>query len=458
MVPVLLVDDGELDEVAARLRDIGIEFQHLRGKDVVEPVPLPRDLLITTVRRALALVTTGIPPQPDRPPFQLAVAIGKDNVGRSSLRRAGFDFLVRIPMQPDALALLLGQFVYRGGEKREGERVPLGLEVSYRAGLLRRRGVLLEISNGGCRLLCRSAPKPGSHITLSIPLPSSGGSIALRGSVLRATRATRPGADGESLVAVRFEAVDSEAGEGLSKLLAEHSVGPSLARPPQERAPAQEPAIPEAAAVPEASSAAELPAPEAEAAPAQAASDEGVASAAQESAVAGPETPEESALEPPQEAGAGCEASCGGDGEAESQEEGRGADLRGTPRKAYPKRIITLEQNATRVVLGRDLSLGGMRIGPQPGMAPGLRLSLALHGEALGRPLVLTATVVRHDGDQGVALQFDPLDPRASERLAKLVADLPAIESLREDEDGSPGAVLTQILPSPSSGDDLPGF
>ena len=48
---ILLVDDGELDEVARVLDEQGVAYERLRGGRIPDEVAPPRDLLIVTPRR-----------------------------------------------------------------------------------------------------------------------------------------------------------------------------------------------------------------------------------------------------------------------------------------------------------------------------------------------------------------------------------------------------------------------
>jgi hypothetical protein len=54
--------------------------------------------------------------------------------------------------------------------------------------------------------------------------------------------------------------------------------------------------------------------------------------------------------------------------------------------------------------------------------------------------------VARDDGPEGVALVFDGVPPDAAERIEKVLVDLPAVESLHDDEARAMGTVVTEIL------------
>jgi hypothetical protein len=114
---VLLIDDGELDDVRSLLREIGAETSELRGGAIPERVPPPRDLLVTTSRRAR--VAEGWPaPMGDPPhPVKIAVVTEDSITARRMLRLMGFDFLVRRPVHPSGAATL---------EARSAARWPTG--------------------------------------------------------------------------------------------------------------------------------------------------------------------------------------------------------------------------------------------------------------------------------------------------------------------------------------------
>ena len=69
------------------------------------------------------------------------------------------------------------------------------------------------------------------------------------------------------------------------------------------------------------------------------------------------------------------------------------------------------------MLIGRDLSLGGMAVEAGAPLAPGQRLRLALHVRAGEVPLVVEAEVVRTDG-AAVGLRFD-VPQRRERRLPR---------------------------------------
>ena len=150
--PVLLLDDGELDDVREILRTVTSEVLHLRGGMIPEVLEPPEKLFIATSRRA---VVAGNWPthSPGEGPVRVAVVTDDSNTLRSMLRRIGFDLLVRRPFHPYALRLLFLRALYSGDERRRETRAPIGAEITFRQGLRKRNAILADLSPKGCRLL-----------------------------------------------------------------------------------------------------------------------------------------------------------------------------------------------------------------------------------------------------------------------------------------------------------------
>ena len=128
---------------------------------------------------------------------------------------------------------------------------------------------------------------------------------------------------------------------------------------------------------------------------------------------------------------------------ADNTPETGGSEKRTDPRRAYGQRVIALADDAARVLLGRDISLGGMRVDPNPELGLGDRVRIAIHVRARTEPLVVNARVTRDDGEQGLVLEFDNLSDQASEYLKKMIHFLPML-SVR-DEAGE-GVIFSEIL------------
>jgi hypothetical protein len=102
----------------------------------------------------------------------------------------------------------------------------------------------------------------------------------------------------------------------------------------------------------------------------------------------------------------------------------------------------SLDEEAAHVLMGRDLSRGGMRVDPNPLLALGMNLRLAVHAETREAPLILNAMVVRDDGEQGLVLRFRDLSPDLSRYLDYVIHALPLVI----DDDDDEGCLITELL------------
>ena len=86
---VLLVDDGELDDVRDCLLALGAEFAHLRGGAVPAHLEPPRDLFITSTRHATLARAW---PKQDASGHPVRIAVVSEDSGtlRATLRQMGF--------------------------------------------------------------------------------------------------------------------------------------------------------------------------------------------------------------------------------------------------------------------------------------------------------------------------------------------------------------------------------
>lgn len=377
-LPVLLVhDDGELDEIAGILRGLGIGFSERRGEEARRAMPLPRDLLVASIPRALSLPP---PPAGSQGAARLAVGASEGQAIRAGLRLSGFDLMVRLPVHPTALRLLLLRLLYRGSERRELPRVAVGLPARMRRWQRWHAAVLAEISVGGCRLLAPRAVPSGGRVVVEIPdAAGTGKPFRVKGLVVR-SNAMGPG-DATAVLAVAFPKLAPAILQRLEAMVSHFATGPaSLPGPVSLLEP--------------------MPEPVAEIAP----------------------------------------ASLG-----EATEEAQGNRRRG-PRTRYRSRIVTLGEEAAHVVIGRDLSMGGLRIEPHGALECGQAVSVALHGADLSVPLVLGGVVARDDGDAGLVICFSPLAPAQRSGLEKVLAERSSLDSLRAEGDGA--RVLAEIQPA----------
>jgi hypothetical protein len=116
------------------------------------------------------------------------------------------------------------------------------------------------------------------------------------------------------------------------------------------------------------------------------------------------------------------------------------AERRGDTRHAYPRRVIGHGSLRPLVLIGRDLSFGGMRVDPSPELPLGSGLQVALHVRAGTTPLVLRARVQRDDGERGLFLRFEDVSAAQRDYLDGMLALLPAV-----DAEGR-GVVVSQLV------------
>jgi hypothetical protein len=135
----------------------------------------------------------------------------------------------------------------------------------------------------------------------------------------------------------------------------------------------------------------------------------------------------------------GCGASPSG---AEAED---GGERRDSPRREYVQHVIALGTEAGRVLVGRDISIGGMRVDPHPDLLLGDELQIGLHLRTREKPLVVNAQVSRNDGERGLVLRFQGLSAEAESCLRSMVNFLPIL-AVRPPGEEEAGLVLTEIL------------
>jgi hypothetical protein len=214
----LVLDDGELADVRTTLEEIGVEYTYLRGgaTEGLHVAP-PTQLLVATPRRAMRLdPAAAADPDDGTHPVRIVVT-DQDSVGmRNQLRSVGFDYLVRRPIHPGALRLLLLRAIYRGPERRVTIRYPIGGPIAYRMGLRKKPATLLEVSLRGCRLQTESEADLDARINVILSKDFTGGkSLTVSGWVVRCLDST----DGGYEVGVAFESLSASTERGLRTVL-----------------------------------------------------------------------------------------------------------------------------------------------------------------------------------------------------------------------------------------------
>jgi hypothetical protein len=427
--PALLVlDDGELSDLVTLLNELGVEFAHLRGSAIPPHLSPPERVIVTTPRRAMLTKDW-----PRSAPYRIAVVTEDSNTLRAMLRRVGFDLLLRRPVHPVALRLVLLRALYAGEEKRREERIAIGAEVQFRAGFWRKKALLADISQRGCRLLAEQALAPGARINLPLPREISANGLTLPCKVVRV--GAQPEADGRIEIGLAFENLSKEKFTEVRELMKtlSESVGMEEVRVlggrPRPAAPANTTAAKPAAPTSGAKPGAPLPATSSGApAPAGIPATRALPAPARPAAVSPPKTP--AAPAPPASAAAAADDA---------------ADRRKHSRGAFGQQVARLDDEAHSVLLGRDLSAGGMRIEYHPQVQVGDLLELALYVSAREEPVVVKARVA-HDAGNGLGISFESVATDVAVRLEKLVARLPSVESLQGGESAGLGSVVSRVL------------
>ncbi len=393
---ILLIHDGELANLAPLIGSLGgIER---RGNPTDADRNTIWDVAIASASRMLELHQH----LPETSAIRIAVMEGDSKTLRKMLYRVDTDLLVRQPVHPAALRLLILHALYRGPEKRRNTRVSVGASVRFRIGLRRRNAILAELSHRGCRLIA----EPGSHraspdklVTVILPAEVTGDSrpLSLRGHVMRVSQ-VEPATDA---VAVLFELLKPPERKRLESIVSAHSQGPAMLDNALAHAPQRAPVV----------AAQHNQQPPGEQA-------QQVSPCAQRE-IASP---------------------------ASSESEDVSASERRTQRRhALSRRIIALGDEAARVLIGRDLSIGGMRIDATPGLALGDKLKVAVHIRPDGQPLVVSAEIARDDGPDGMALRFVDLNSAAQACLEEMVDALPRILEANGSHDGA-GVVVSEVI------------
>jgi hypothetical protein len=409
---VLLLHDGDLADVRALLVRLGAEVVESAAAvpDEAFEVAVANARHVRSIPRASAGVR-GV---------RIAVLDRNTRTLRSLLRRTGVDLIVCRPVHPAALRGLLLHALYRGPERRS-KRVAVGAPVRFRAGLRRRNAILADLSVRGCLLVSREPVRVGGHLTVYLPdMRSQGRSFAVRGRVVRAVQAASDESSGDGF-AVAFSHIAKGTALLLRDTVAAHLEGPALCGD----APA---AGAESALAPEAPTAA---------------ADAGCGAAQQPTAGAigtryaqGSTTRE--VVRVPTSFATPAAPAAAADADSASGERRHG------PRGAIAgRRVVALGEEAARVLIGRDLSTGGMRVERTQTLRLGQRFRIALHVGPGETPLVVHAEVARDDGLAGFMLRFRDLTNAAERYLLKMIDSLPVLEARNSSAER---VVVSEIL------------
>ena len=396
---ILLIHNGELADVRRLLDRLGVDFREETARTVPLGVYLGARLVISSPTYLLDRLRDGHVGEGDR----IVVIEGESRTLRSMLARGKVEWIVCRPVHPAALRLLILHCIYRGPEKRKARRVSVGAEVQIQTGWRRRSAILAEISELDCLILSSDAHKRGSSLKLRIPAEVAGSRIAFQCNVIRAAPSGDPRRPTQ--LSLRFDNVPAKDAAVLRQLVSSHTSGPAVLSGAEARAAAVE--------------------------------HKSLARTPRENAARSLIAVGESTGELADRAAQGSEPV-----------EERVAERREDARYAFDRRIITTSREATRVLVGRDISRRGMRIDPTPGLSVGCKLKIAIHVAEGETPLVLDVHVARDDGAQGVMLHFGALTMLARKYLDDVIAELGGLSAggATETASGESPLLVSEIL------------
>jgi len=225
---ILLLDDGELSNVARILKALGLKHTRIRGQQVVGKLAPPSELLITTPRCA-DLVRRGSPPDaPAGRPVRIVGAQESSNSMRRKVRRMGYDLLVGLPGKDEIWQPLIHRATYHGQDRRDAARVVVGSTVGLKPDSMESQlleGTLMDISSLSCRLLVPQKFEEQTRLALTLPEAiTSHRPLTLDGRVTRTSH--RPD-DGYSTLTLTFDQpMDVDIRAELNGVVNFWSVGP----------------------------------------------------------------------------------------------------------------------------------------------------------------------------------------------------------------------------------------
>lgn len=446
---VLFQCSDELAEFAALFSELAMPFEEYVG-DIPDPSELEGARLAVVSGRRLI---EGGAQNLGGWPRTIAVVDDSSKTLVTHLSRMGVAMVIRRPIHPHALRLLLLHEIYRGPERRVRKRILIGHSIRVVSGLFRPRALLLELSPTGARLELAHAPKIGSKIRVLLGKDlTKGKPVKLHAKVVRCIRPSNKKDRTEAEIGVVLLDAQVHA-RTIKTILDRFALGPAKWYSKDAAAPTEPTAPTE---LPQEAPARRLPPSRApEASTARAPEDRigvetSISSEVEVENSVSAETVEESTVEGSRDRNVvylGSEPTPLDEPESVESEGDENADIedetellaedpserRSGTRIPYDKRVVALGEEAARVLVGRDLSEGGMRIEQTPVVRVGDRLRVALHSGTQTEPLVVIANALRDDGDDGLVLTFEELSPNQTARLAEIMGDETAMHATADE-------------------------
>jgi hypothetical protein len=385
--PVLIDDDGELDEVRRLLDELEIEYAvaSSSGSDRAS-------LLISNARHALARATGVAADRSLSGGFHLVVAEKISRRAQRELERVRPDFLVQRPVDPAPLRLVVLHALYSGPERRRSPRVAMSAVVRCRAGVVSRAATLVELSQSGCRLTSGQTLRCGQLLTVIVPRELT---VSRRLSIEGCVVAVAPAGELDprrQAYSIQFQRVDAETRRALREVMVMHGLGSAILQPHPR--------------------------------PGSVEGDHGAsacAEASEDAPAAASASEMDAALTTPSERRVG-------------------------PRGKFKRRVLAAARGGANILIGRDLSVGGMRVDPHPALNVGDDFKLVIHGHVRKHPLVVKAFVARDEGGDGCVLQFHAMTSQASAQLERIIDSLPCLRSPGRGGAAGPNVVVSEVV------------
>jgi PilZ domain len=116
-------------------------------------------------------------------------------------------------------------------------------------------------------------------------------------------------------------------------------------------------------------------------------------------------------------------------------------DRRTTPRRLYNRQLLGGSEGIARVLIGRDISIQGMRVEREARFTLGDQIKISIYGGVGVSPVLLKAVVERDDGAEGWFLRFAALSPAVEQDLNTLMESLAPVEL-----SAGTGHIITEVL------------
>lgn len=222
-LPVLFLDDGELVDIRAILRDLHVEYSVEAPGSGDPPPALESGLVIATPKHS-ARAADLCAATPERILIEI---LQSDSPAPDAVSEARCNYIVRRPVHAAALRLLIQRALYAGPERRKRERVAIGAAVTLRAGIRTWVSTLLDLSPRSCRLLSSKPVLLDRTVTVRLPRRLTGGeTLSLKGRVVRSEEPEGAGI-GMFEVAISFDCLEPAIRRALRVVLEGHLIGPA---------------------------------------------------------------------------------------------------------------------------------------------------------------------------------------------------------------------------------------